>query len=56
MDIYEAIHHRRSHRMYKPEMPPKAALERVIDAALWAPSGHQRPGLGDHRHGRQGPG
>ena len=39
MDIYEAIHHRRSHRMYKPEMPPKAALDRVIDAALWAPSG-----------------
>ena len=23
MDIYEAIHQRRSHRMYKPEMPPK---------------------------------
>ena len=39
MDIYEAIHQRRSHRMYKPEMPPKAALDRVIDAALWAPSG-----------------
>ena len=39
MDIYEAIHQRRSHRMYKPEMPPKEALERVIDAALWAPSG-----------------
>jgi nitroreductase len=39
MDIYEAIHQRRSHRMYKPEMPSKAALDRVIDAALWAPSG-----------------
>ena len=39
MDVYEAIHHRRSHRMYQPEMPPKAALERVIEAALWAPSG-----------------
>ena len=39
MDIYEAIHQRRSHRMYKPEMPPKEALDRVIDAALWAPSG-----------------
>ncbi len=39
MDIYEAIHQRRSHRMYQPEMPPKAALDRVIDAALWAPSG-----------------
>ncbi|MGO8761030.1 MAG: nitroreductase family protein [Desulfobaccales bacterium] len=39
MDVYDAIHHRRSHRMYQPEMPPKAALERVIEAALWAPSG-----------------
>jgi nitroreductase len=39
MDIYEAIHQRRSHRLYQPEMPPKATLERVIDAALWAPSG-----------------
>jgi nitroreductase len=39
MDVYEAIHHRRSHRMYQPEMPPRKALERVIDAALWAPSG-----------------
>ena len=39
MDIYEAIHQRRSHRMYKPEMPPREALNRVIDAGLWAPSG-----------------
>jgi nitroreductase len=39
MDIYEAIHNRRSHRLYRPEMPPRDALERVIDAGLWAPSG-----------------
>ncbi len=39
MDLYEAIHQRRSHRLYKPEMPPKEVLERVIEAALWAPSG-----------------
>jgi nitroreductase len=39
MDIYDAIHHRRSHRMYKPDLPSRAVLERVIDAALWAPSG-----------------
>jgi nitroreductase len=39
MDLYEAIHHRRSHRHYRPEMPPRDALERVIDAGLWAPSG-----------------
>ncbi len=39
MDIYAAIHNRRSHRFYKPEMPPREVLEKVIDAALWAPSG-----------------
>jgi nitroreductase len=39
MDVYEAIHQRRSHRKFKSEMPSKAALERVIEAALWAPSG-----------------
>ena len=38
MDLYDAIHNRRSHRRYRPEMPPRDALERVIDAALWAPS------------------
>jgi len=39
MDLYEAIHHRRSHRMYKPDLPSREVLERVIDAGLWAPSG-----------------
>jgi nitroreductase len=39
MDLYEAIYKRRSHRLYRPEMPPREALARVIDAALWAPSG-----------------
>ncbi|MFA5111687.1 MAG: nitroreductase family protein [Desulfobaccales bacterium] len=39
MDVYEAIHQRRSHRLYKPELPPREVLERVIEAALWAPSG-----------------
>ncbi len=39
MDLYEAIMNRRSHRFYKPEMPPREVLERVINAALWAPSG-----------------
>lgn len=39
MDLYEAIHHRRSHRLYKPDLPPREVLERVINAALWAPSG-----------------
>ena len=39
MDIYEAIHNRRSHRFYKPEIPPREVLDRVIEAAHWAPSG-----------------
>lgn len=39
MDLYEAILKRRSHRLYKPEMPPREVLERIINAALWAPSG-----------------
>jgi nitroreductase len=39
MDVYEAIHHRRSHRRYQPEVPPREVLARVIEAALWAPSG-----------------
>ncbi len=39
MDVYAAIHQRRSHRSYRPEMPPRKILERVIEAAMWAPSG-----------------
>jgi nitroreductase len=39
MELYEAIFNRRSHRFYRPEMPPRQTLERVIQAALWAPSG-----------------
>jgi nitroreductase len=39
MDLYEAIMNRRSHRFYKPEMPPREVLEKVVNAALWAPSG-----------------
>ena len=39
MDLYEAIINRRSHRMYKPDMPPKEVLQRVINAGMWAPSG-----------------
>jgi nitroreductase len=39
MDLYEAIKNRRSHRMYTPEPVPRDVLERVFEAALWAPSG-----------------
>ncbi|MCJ7819082.1 MAG: nitroreductase family protein, partial [Syntrophales bacterium] len=39
MDIYEAIHQRRSHRKFKSDLPRREVLERVVEAALWAPSG-----------------
>jgi nitroreductase len=39
MDLYEAILKRRSHRFYKPDLPSKEVLEKVINAAMWAPSG-----------------
>jgi nitroreductase len=38
MDIYEAIHRRRSHRSYQPDPPSREVLERIIAAALGAPS------------------
>ncbi len=38
MDIYNAIHGRRSIRKYKPEPPDDETVERLLDAARWAPS------------------
>lgn len=39
MDLYDAIKNRRSHRLYRPEPVPREVLQRVLEAALWAPSG-----------------
>ena len=39
MDVFDAIKNRRSHRLYKPDPVPRQVLERVCEAALWAPSG-----------------
>jgi nitroreductase len=39
MDLYAAIKNRRSHRIYTSAPVPRAVLERVCEAALWAPSG-----------------
>ena len=39
MDLYAAIKNRRSHRLYKPDPVPREVLERVFEAAFWAPSG-----------------
>jgi len=39
MDIYELIRQRRSIRQYKPDAVPREVLERILEAASWAPSG-----------------
>lgn len=39
MDIYELMRKRRSIRKYKSDPVPRALLERILEAASWAPSG-----------------
>ncbi len=39
MDVLDAIRSRRSVRSFRPDPVPAEALERVLDAARWAPSG-----------------
>lgn len=39
MDIYELVRQRRSIRKYKPDPIPREIVERVLEAATWAPSG-----------------
>jgi len=39
MDVFEAIKGRRSVRQYKPDVVPKELVEKILDAARWAPSG-----------------
>lgn len=38
-ELYDLIRKRRSIRKYKPDAIPKDVLERVLEAACWAPSG-----------------
>ena len=42
MDLYEAIKGRRSVRRYKPDPVPRETLDRVLEMAIWAPSGMNR--------------
>jgi nitroreductase len=42
VDLLEAIRTRRSCRRYTPEPVPREALERIVEAATWAPSGKNR--------------
>lgn len=41
-DFYQLIESRKSIRKYKTEIPPKAAIERILAAAMHAPSGKNR--------------
>jgi len=42
MEFYEVVNTRRSVRSYKPDEIPEDVLNRVLDAARVAPSGHNR--------------
>ncbi|MGB4313845.1 MAG: nitroreductase family protein, partial [bacterium] len=39
MDLFTAIKGRRSCRKYKPDVVPREKIERILQAANWAPSG-----------------
>lgn len=39
MDVFEAIKGRRSVRKYKPELVPEDLVKKILEAAVWAPSG-----------------
>ena len=39
MDLYEAIKGRRSIRRFKSDPVPKDVLEKILQMAIWAPSG-----------------
>jgi nitroreductase len=44
MDIAEAIHNRKSTRAFQPKPVPKTIIEKILDAARWAPSwGNTQP-------------
>lgn len=38
MDFYDVVKKRRSYRVYKPEMPEKEKVERILEAARLAPT------------------
>lgn len=39
MELYDAIKGRRSIRKFKPDSVPKELIEKVLEMAMWAPSG-----------------
>ncbi len=42
MELYDAIRTRRSIRKYKPDPIPRELLQKILEEALWAPSGMNR--------------
>ena len=38
MDFYEVVRNRRSYRIYKPDMPEKEKIEKILEAARLAPT------------------
>jgi nitroreductase len=42
MEFYDVIKSRRSCRIFTPDPVPRDALERIVEAAVWAPSGKNR--------------
>jgi nitroreductase len=41
-DFYQLVESRKSIRKYKPEMPPRDVIERILNAGMHAPSGKNR--------------
>ncbi len=42
MEFYDIVRKRRSCRVFRPDPVPRETLERMVEAALWAPSGKNR--------------
>ena len=38
MEVLEAIRQRRTIKRFKPEQPPREAIEQILEAAVWAPN------------------
>lgn len=38
VSVYQAIHQRRMNNEFSDAVPPRAALQRMLDAAIWAPN------------------
>jgi len=46
MDIFEAIKERRSYRSFWPDSISEETIEKILEAAIWAPFSLKHPALG----------